>query len=93
VNDLVLRQLTHTPDPGSPWALRKKLADLLTEREMQFFLGYIAEDEPTIAEMGVRMKITYHGAESHRKNIVEKLEVSTRTGWLWLALRFAPVEV
>ena len=87
-NELVHRQLTHVPDPGSPMALRRKAVESLAPRELEFLLIYVGTDLPTIKECARRMKIERNTAEWYRKALVEKTGERSRTGLYKFALRF-----
>ncbi len=87
-NDLLMRQVQHTPDPNSPMALRKKLEKALCPREREFLKAYISDESPSRQTIAKRMKISIHTAEKYRKNIVSKTEARTRVALLRLALRF-----
>ena len=93
VNDLVLRQLTHTPDPGSPWALRKKAEETLSKQEMRFFKHYTSDAEPSIDETAGRMCIAPSTAETYRKRIVEKTGARTRTMMVKFGIYFGLIKV
>jgi len=91
-NELMKRQLTHTPDPGSPMALRKKVEEELAPRELEFMLHYIGTDLPRIAEVATQMKISKNTAEGYRKAVVEKTGARKRTDLYKFALRFGLIK-
>ncbi len=92
-NDLIERQLTHVPDPGSPLALRKKATESLAPRELEFLLHYVGEDEPSRVQVAERMGIEANTAETYRKNVADKTGAPKRLGMLRFALRFALVKL
>lgn len=87
-NELLHRQLTHVPDPGSPLALRKKLLDSLSSRQRTFFRYYMDEKEYSLEEIAKKMDVAPSTVDDHRRELVKKLGVSGRFQTLWLALRF-----
>jgi len=90
---LMMRQLTHKPDPNNPMALRKKLTALLAPRELEFLLLYIQEANYSRAAIAKKMNISVHTAEEYRQNIAKKTGATTRLAMLMLAIRFGLVKV
>lgn len=92
-NDLLMRQLTHVPDPNSPWLLKKKMQNALSPRELEFGMHYVSDSGPSRVAIAKLMKISEHTAESHRRNLVEKTGANTRLALLKCFIRFGLVKV
>lgn len=92
-NELSRRQLTHTPDPGSPAALRRKAEKQLSPRELRFLRYYVAPEEYSLRDIARKMGIEPNTAETYRKRVVEKCGEHTRSGLLRFALRFGLTEL
>jgi len=92
-NELMMRQLTHTPNINCKLALRKKLNDTLSPREMEFLLKYIHDNSPSRNAIADEMEISVHTAETHRRNIVEKTAAHTRVAMVKMAIRFGLISV
>ncbi len=93
VNDLLMRQLTHVPDPGSPQALRRKMTEALSPRELEVGLLYVGDDSPSRVEIAERLDISQHTVEAHRRGLVEKTGARTRVALLKCFLRFGLVKL
>ncbi len=89
---LIMRQLTHKPDPNNPVALRKKLAATLAPRELEFLMEYIKEHNPSRVAIAKKMNISLNTAEEYRRNIGKKTGATTRVAMLLLAIRFGLVK-
>lgn len=92
-NELMMRQLTHVPDPNSPLALRKKLEQELSPRELEFGKRYVSDESPSRVTIAKDMHISEHTAETYRRNLVEKTGANTRLALLKCFLRFGVVKL
>ncbi|MBK9177627.1 MAG: response regulator transcription factor [Flavobacteriales bacterium] len=92
-NDLLMRQVTHVPDPNSPWVLKKKLEQELSPRELEFGKRYVSDASPSRVTIAKAMAISAHTAESYRRNLVEKTGANTRVALLKCFLRFGVVKL
>lgn len=87
-NEYMQRQMGYRPAADSPAALRKRLEDSLSPRELVFLTHYVDERNRTPQDVADNMHISKHTAETNRKRVVEKLGVSKRPQLIALARRF-----
>ena len=90
---MMMRQLDHKPDPNSLLALRKKLTETLSPRELVYLNEYIKEVSPSRKSIAGTMNVKPSTAESLRKNISAKTGARTRLGMFIMAVRFGLVKV
>ena len=92
-NELMMRQLKHVPDSNSPLALRKKLVQALSPRELEFGTHYVDDKSPSRLDVAKTMEISVHTAESYRRSLMEKTGCNTRLALLKCFLRFGVVKL
>lgn len=88
VNELLLRQLTFTPDPNSPWLLKQKMVKALPPRVLEFGMHYVGEDSPSREAVAERMGISEHTAEEYRKDLFDLTGARNRLALLYCFIRF-----
>lgn len=82
-NELVQLVFQHTDSPGSSGESNRphpRILNSLTRKEKEFLVHLCAPDNPSYAQVAVRMGISVDTIHSHRKHLFEKFGVDNRQG-------------